>query len=66
MDQKEIIWFEVKETALDQNYLKSNKYSSLQAVTYPEIFWEYCFQQGISGQEPKRTYSWTLKNNFQL
>ena len=25
------------------------------AVTYPEIFWEYRFQQGILEQEPNRT-----------
>ena len=24
-------------------------------VTYPEVFWEYRFQQGNSGQDPKRT-----------
>ena len=24
-------------------------------VTYPEIFWEYRFQQGIHGQGPKTT-----------
>ena len=36
--------------------------SSLYVVTYPKIFWEYRFQQGISGQEPQRTYLWTLNN----
>ena len=25
------------------------------AVTYPEIFWEYRFQQGVLEQEPNRT-----------
>ena len=37
-------------TTLSTTLIKSNI-----TVTYPEIFWEYRFQQGISGQEPKMT-----------
>ena len=33
----------------------SHNYFHNKTVTYPEIFWEYCFRQGNSGQEPKRT-----------
>ena len=52
---------------LDSSYLtkdfnRSRFSSSAEALsfspitmTYPEIFWEYCFQQGNPGQEPKRT-----------
>ena len=39
------------------------EYVYLQTVTYPDIFWEYHFQQGISGQEPYK-HVWTAWVGF--
>ena len=38
-------------------YKPDNFYLSkmIGSVMYPEIIWEYCFQQGISRQEPEST-----------